>query len=190
MKGADYRLKSREELVESVIAELATPKERRAELMAAIDRDERLIAASRNIANLRNSEQLRAYLKKYRKALRKVRAQTDGLEIGDRLVMFGGLPAAAAANSGRFLSQVDRLIDAAEHCLASPPAEPITRAWDALKFAAALRAQHLVDDFARKTPALATGALTARVAAILYELATARPVADISEYLAPENLVA
>ncbi|HXW19227.1 MAG TPA: hypothetical protein VEK35_01845, partial [Roseiarcus sp.] len=182
------QLKSREELVESLIAELAAPAERRGELMAAIDRDERIIASSRSIANARNFEQLRTYIKKYQKVLRKVRALTDGLGVRDRSVMFGGLPSAVAANSGRFLGEVDRLIDAAETYLTDPLAETATGPWDARKFASALRAQHLVRDFSRKTAM--SGALTARVAAILYEIATARPVADISDYLAPESLVA
>jgi hypothetical protein len=190
MRGANYRLKSRAELVESLIGELATPADRRDELMAAIERDERIIASSRSIANARSSEQLRIYLKKYQKALRKVRALTDGLGTRDRSVMFGGLPTAVAANSGRFLGEVDRLIDAAEAYLTNPLAGLAAGPCDALKFASALRAQHLVRDFSRTTPTPMSGALTARVAAILYELATARPAADISDYLGLESLVA
>jgi hypothetical protein len=134
MTGAHCRLKSREELVENLLAELAISDDRREDLMVAIERDQRIISTSHSIAHARSSEQLRSYLKKYYKVLRKVRALTDGLGVRDRSLVFGGLPAAVTANSGRFLAEVDRLIDAAECYLTNPLADSEGRRWDALKY--------------------------------------------------------
>ena len=61
--------------------------------------------------------------------------------------------------------------------------DPGSSPWDAMKYAAALRAYYLVREFSQKKPSRMRGGVAARVASLLFELTTGKPGADISDYL-------
>jgi hypothetical protein len=184
------RWKSRETLIDELINELAPAYERLDEVMVAIERDQKIISTCRSVPEGRTGDELRAILRKYLKALNKLRSLTDGLGARDRSMLFRGLPAAiAAVDASRFLAELDRLIDVAEYYATGAIIDPGNNPWDPMKYASALRAYYLVRQFSQKRPSRARDGVTARVAALLYELAAGRRPTSISDYLVQDQLL-
>jgi hypothetical protein len=184
------RWKSRETLVDELINELAPACERLDELMVALDRDQKIVSTCRTVAEGRSPDELRTYLRKYLKALNKLRSLTDGLGARDRSMLFRGLPAAVpAVDSSHFLAELDRLIDVAEHYASGAIIDPGSSQWDSMKYASALRAYYLVRQFSQKKPSRTRDGVTARVAGLLYELAAGKLGTNISDYLVQDHLL-